>query len=148
MRAKSANIPISQQPPQGTSAPMAVNQPEHYSAVYVNCAGLQPGAYRSEGRPLHPRRRAQSQQQEANPSSSIACYSAGGREAFTRRKKLPHTLDACSKENATNLGYEPSLTRHFHMPKARRTPHEIASTILAIQKAVRLLDRSLKGATG
>ena len=127
---------------------MASDQPELSSALWVNCAVLRPGVYWSESHPLHPHKPAQSQQQEAKPSSRIACYSAGSREAFTRRERLPHTLDACIKENATNLGYVPSLTRHFHMPKARRTPHEIASTILAIQKAVRLRDRSLKGATG
>jgi type I restriction enzyme M protein len=47
---------------------------------------------------------------------------------------LPYASDAGIKEDATRIGYEVSLTRHFYKPQPLRTLEEISADILAIEK--------------
>ena len=64
-----------------------------------------------------------------------------GVEAFIRREVLPYTPDAWINNDATNIGYEVSFTRHFYKPQPLRTLAEISADILVIEKeAEGLLD--------
>ena len=80
-------------------------------------------------------------------TEQVPLLEEGGIEAFIRREVLPYTPDAWVNNDATKIGYEVSITRHFYKPQALRTLEEISADILAIEKeAEGLLDGLLKGA--
>jgi len=54
---------------------------------------------------------------------------------------LPYTPDAWVDNDATQIGCEISLTRHFYKPQPLRTLAQISADILAVEKeAEGLLD--------
>jgi len=75
----------------------------------------------------------------------VPLLESGGIEAFIRREVLPYTPDAWFKQDATKIGYEVSVTRHFYKPQPLRTLEEISAKILAIEKEAEGL---LAGLTG
>src|SRR5437870_3178401 len=80
------------------------------------------------------------------PLSCAPRWEEGVIEAFIRREVLPYTPDAWVKADATKVGFEVSVTRHFYKPQPLRTLDDIRADILAIeQEAGGLLDEFLEG---
>jgi hypothetical protein len=52
-------------------------------------------------------------------------------DAIRRRRYTP---DVWAKNDATKIGYEVSVTRHFHKPQPLRTLAEIRGDILTVEK--------------
>lgn len=67
-------------------------------------------------------------------TEQVPLLEEGGIEAFIRRELLPDTLDAWINADATKIGYEVSLIRHFCQPQPLRTLVEISADIPAIEK--------------
>ncbi len=71
---------------------------------------------------------------ELRDTEQIPLTDAGGIEAFLKREVLPYAPHAWYSPPHVKIGYEISFTRHFYKPKPMRTPDEIRTDILTLEK--------------
>jgi type I restriction enzyme M protein len=71
---------------------------------------------------------------ELRDTEQVPLLEEGGIEAFFRREVLSYLPDAWIDEEATEIGYEISFTRHFYKPQPSRSLEEIRADILGVEK--------------